>query len=90
MAKSMEVVPSGRLQKQFGRYADEATIRPVGVSRNGQVRFVMLPVDEYDRLRRRERVAGLVEELDDEILAAIRAVEPAADCDEAQARLDAA
>jgi PHD/YefM family antitoxin component YafN of YafNO toxin-antitoxin module len=59
-AKSMEVVPSGELQKQFGRYSDEAMIRPVGVSRNGRVRFVMVPVDEYERLRRRERVAGRV------------------------------
>ena len=47
MAKSMEIVPSGELQKQFGRYSDEAMIRPVGVSRNGRVRFVMVPVDEY-------------------------------------------
>ena len=54
MATSMEIVPSGELQKQFGRYSDEAMIRPVGVSRNGRVRFVMVPVDEYERLRRRE------------------------------------
>ena len=47
MAKSMEIVPSGTLQKQFGHYSDEAMIRPVGVSRNGRVRFVMVPVDEY-------------------------------------------
>ncbi|RZL23222.1 MAG: type II toxin-antitoxin system Phd/YefM family antitoxin, partial [Sphingomonas sp.] len=31
MATSMEIVPSGELQKQFGRYSDEAMIRPVGV-----------------------------------------------------------
>jgi PHD/YefM family antitoxin component YafN of YafNO toxin-antitoxin module len=62
MATSMEIVPSGELQKQFGRYSDEAMIRPVGVSRNGRVRFVMVPVDEYERLRRRERVAGRVED----------------------------
>ncbi len=30
MAKSMEIVPSGELQKQFGRYSDEAMIRPSG------------------------------------------------------------
>jgi antitoxin Phd_YefM of type II toxin-antitoxin system len=88
MTKSMEIVPSGELQKQFGRYSDEAMIRPVGVSRNGRVRFVMVPIDEYERLRRRERVAGRVEDLDDETLAAIRAVEPAPECEDAEARLN--
>jgi hypothetical protein len=89
MAKSMEIVPSGELQKQFGRYSDEAMIRPVGVSRNGHLRFVMVPIDEYQRLRRRERIAGRVEDLDEDTLEAIRAVEPAAECDAAQAGLDA-
>lgn len=88
MAKSMEIVASGELQKQFGRYSDEAMIRPVGVSRNGRVRFVMVPVDEYERLRRRERVAGRMEDLDEETLEAIRAVEPSPECDEAEARFD--
>ncbi|MGW8281387.1 Antitoxin [Sphingomonas aurantiaca] len=89
MAKSMEVVPSGELQKQFGRYSDEAMIRPVGVSRNGRVRFVMVPVDEYERLRRRERVAGRVEDLDDETLEAIRVVEPGRGSEAAEKRLNA-
>ena len=89
MAKSMEVVPSGELQKQFGRYSDEAMIRPVGVSRNGRVRFVMVPVDEYERLRRREHVAGRVEDLDDENLEAIRAVEPGRGSEAAEKRLNA-
>jgi hypothetical protein len=43
MAKSIEIVSSGELQKQFGRYSDEAMIRPVGVSRNGRVRFAWSP-----------------------------------------------
>ena len=90
MAKSMEVVPSGELQKQFGRYSDEAMIRPVGVSRNGRVRFVMVPVDEYERLRRRERIAGRTEDLDDDTLEALRAVEPGPGSEEAEAKLQAA
>ncbi len=89
MAKQMEIIPSGQLQKQFGRYSDEAMIRPVGVSRNGRLRFVMVPVDEYRRLRRRERIAGGVEDLDGELLEAIRAAEPAPECDEVEARLGA-
>lgn len=90
MAKRMEIIPSGELQKQFGRYSDEAMIRPVGVSRNGRLRFVMVPIDEYERLRRRERVAGRAEDLDEATLEALAAVEPAPDCDDAEARLGAA
>jgi len=74
--KMMQIVPSSELQKQFGRYSDEAMVRPVGVSRNGRVRFVMVPVDDYERLRRRERVAGRTEDLDDDMLEAIRTAEP--------------
>ena len=55
MAKSMEIVPSGELQKQFGRYSDEAMIRPVGVSRNGRLLFFIFPIDDYKRLLLRER-----------------------------------
>ena len=87
MANSMQVVSSEEFEKQFGQYSDEAMIRPVGVSRNGRVRFVMVPVDEYERLRRRERVAGRVEGLDDGTLEALRGIEPAPECDEAEARL---
>jgi hypothetical protein len=83
MASPKEIVPSGELQKQFGRYSDVAMIRPVGVRRNGRVRFDMVPVDDYHRLRRRERIAGRVEELDDDTLDAIRAVEPAPECEDA-------
>ena len=90
MATSMEIVPSGELQKQFGRYSDEAMIRPVGVSRNGRVRFVMVPVDEYERLRRRERIAGRVEDLDDQTLEAIRDVEPGHGSEAAEKRLNPA
>ncbi len=90
MAKSMEVVPSGELQKQFGRYSEEAMIRPVGVSRNGRVRFVMGPVDEYERLRRREKIAGRTEDLDDDTLEALRVVQPGSGSEEAEAGLEAA
>ena len=89
MAKSMGIVLSSELQKQFGRYFDEAMIRPVGVSRNRRVRFVMVPIEDYDRMRRRERVACRTEDIDDNTLDAIRAVQPAAECDVAKAQLGA-
>lgn len=90
MPKALEIVSSGEVQKQFGRYSDEAMIRPVGVTKNGHLRFVMLPIDEYQRLRRRERVAGGVGDLSDEMLEAIRKVEPGARSQDAEARLGTA
>ncbi|AMK23229.1 MULTISPECIES: type II toxin-antitoxin system Phd/YefM family antitoxin [Sphingomonadaceae] len=90
MAKALEIVSSGDVQKQFGRYSDEAMIRPVGVTKNGHLRFVMVPIDEYQRLRRRERVAGGVEDLTDDMLEAIRRVEPGAKSQDAEPRLGAA
>lgn len=82
--KDMLTVTSGELQKQFGRFSNEAMIRPVGVTRNGRLRFVMMPAEDYERLVRREsdarrdRVAGLTRDLDEETLAAIAHVEPGA------------
>ena len=64
-------------------------IRPVGVSRNGRVRFVMAPIDDDQRLRRRERAAERVEDLDDEILEAICSTEPASECDKVERQLAA-
>ncbi|BAI96678.1 hypothetical protein Sj15T_09810 [Sphingobium sp. TA15] len=90
MAKAMEIVTSGDVQKQFGRYSDEAMIRPVGVTKNGHLRFVMVPVDEYQRLRRRERIAGSLDDLSEEMIEAIRTVEPGPKSEEAEARLGTA
>jgi PHD/YefM family antitoxin component YafN of YafNO toxin-antitoxin module len=90
MAKAIEIVSSGDVQKQFGRYSDEAMIRPVGVTKNGHLRFVMLPIDEYQRLRRRERVAGGVEDLSEDMIEAIRTAEPGAKSHDAEARLGTA
>lgn len=87
MSKALAIVSSADVQKQFGRYSDEAMIRPVGVTKNGLLRFVMVPIDDYQRLRRRERVAGAVEELDDDMLEAIRNVEPGARSHDAEAQL---
>ncbi len=78
----MQTITSGELQKNFGLYSDEAMIRPVGVTRNGRLRFVMVPADEYDRLTRRDvaakrdRIAGLTCDLDGHTLSAIASTEP--------------
>ena len=39
----------------FGRYQEVALTEPVAITRNGRERVVILSVDEYHRLKRRDR-----------------------------------
>jgi PHD/YefM family antitoxin component YafN of YafNO toxin-antitoxin module len=56
---------------KFGYYTDEAMLRPVGIQRHGTTRVVMISLNEYERLRRRDRQVILTKDLDDETLDAI-------------------
>ena len=59
------------VQKNFGRFQDEAIRQPVIVTRNGRARTVMLSVEEYERLSRRDRRVEMTAELNDADAAAI-------------------
>ena len=48
-------VPAGEFHRHIGRYQDMALTQPVAITRNGQVRTVMISADEYYRLKRRGR-----------------------------------
>jgi PHD/YefM family antitoxin component YafN of YafNO toxin-antitoxin module len=56
---------------KFGYYTDEAMLRPVGIQRHGTTRVVMISLNEYERLLRRDRQVLLTKDLDDETLNAI-------------------
>ena len=60
---------------KFGYYTDEAMLRPVGIQRHGVTRVVMLSLNEYERLLRRDRQVILTKDLDDETLEAILSAE---------------
>jgi len=60
---------------KFGFYTDEAMLRPVGIQRHGVTRVVMLSLNEYERLLRRDRQAIYVHELDEETIEALKNVE---------------
>jgi PHD/YefM family antitoxin component YafN of YafNO toxin-antitoxin module len=60
---------------KFGYYTDEAMLRPVGIQRHGTTRVVMISLNEYERLLRRDRQAILTKDLDDETLNAILTAE---------------
>jgi prevent-host-death family protein len=72
-------VASSDFSKEVGRYQDAALTHPVIVSRNGRDRTVLISVEEYRRLKRRDRqVMGLDDFTDDDIAAVKKAKAPSA------------
>ena len=72
----MQRVASGEFQRNFGRFQDEALKAPLSITRNGRDRLVVLSVEEYERLKRRDRQALAVQELSDAEVEAIAQAEP--------------
>jgi prevent-host-death family protein len=68
-------IPSSELQKNFGSLADKALTEPVTITRNGRDRLVLLSVEEYERLKRRDRRVVLLEDFTDEEMALIAQAE---------------
>jgi prevent-host-death family protein len=68
-------VTAAEFQRHFGRYQDEALTQPVAITRNGRERVVMISIDEYRRLKRRDREVLWAGELSDADLAAIACTE---------------
>jgi prevent-host-death family protein len=64
-------VSSAEFQKQFGTLADKALIEPVTITRNGRDRLVLLSVEEYERLKRRDRRVVRLEDFTDEEMSLI-------------------
>ena len=77
--KGMQRVTSREFQRNFGRCQDEALKAPLAITRNGRDRLVILSVDEYERLKRRDRQALAVEELSNAEIEAISRAEPPAE-----------
>ncbi len=71
-------VSAAEFQKHIGRYQDLALTQGVAVTRNGRERTVLISVEEYQRLKRRDRqVLGLSDftEADIAALETVRAPE---------------
>jgi PHD/YefM family antitoxin component YafN of YafNO toxin-antitoxin module len=67
----MLTVSAVEFQRNFGRYQDEALKQPVSITRNGRDRLVVLAVEEYQRLKRRDRDVLKTEELGEAEIQAI-------------------
>jgi prevent-host-death family protein len=59
-------VSSAEFIKKYGELADKALSEPVTITRNGRDRLVVLSVDEYLRLKKRDRRVIVSGQLTDE------------------------
>lgn len=84
----MVKVTSVEFQRNIGRYQDQALSEPVVVTRNGRERVVMLSVDEFNRLMRRDRQVRHISELGEGFLADLEAAEYPDDKDQSDITLD--
>ena len=62
--------------KNFGQFADRALVEPVLITKHGREHLVLLSAGEYARLKRRDRQVYRVEEVPDDLLAALETSEP--------------
>jgi prevent-host-death family protein len=66
-------VSSAEFQRNIGRYQDLALTQAVAVTRNGRERTVLISVDEYQRLKRRDREVLSLDDFTSEDIAALEA-----------------
>ncbi len=82
------IVPAAEFQRNIGTYQDRALTEPVFVTRNGREKTMLLSVEEYRRLKRRDREALAVEQFSDAELAAIAAASVPAEFNHLNAELE--
>lgn len=71
-------VSTADLVENLGTVTDRALVEPVTVTKEGRDRFVLMSVEEYSRLKQRDRHMASIRELtDDEIEAIAKAEVPA-------------
>jgi prevent-host-death family protein len=66
-------VSAAEFQRNIGRYQDIALTQPVAVTRNGRERTVMISIEEYRRLKRRDRRVMALADFTDADIAALEA-----------------
>jgi len=67
----MRKVTSKEAAKSFGRFQDMALVEPVAIQKYGRDSVVMISAREYERLRKRDRMALAVEDLSESDIQAI-------------------
>jgi len=84
----MRTVPASELQRKLGEVQDTALKEPVAITRNGRERLVLMSIDEYRRLKRRDREALWAWELGDDDLARLEHAEMSAEHSGLNAEID--
>ncbi len=73
MSKPEDSVAVNEVQRSWGKVADRALREPIVITAKGRPRHVLMAFDEYQRLKARDRRAYRIEELPDELAAALEA-----------------
>ena len=76
MSEPMLKVGAAEAQRNFGLYQDKALVQPVAITRNGRPRTVLISIEEYERLKRRDRQVMRSEDMPQELADAILQAEP--------------
>lgn len=74
-------VSSAEFQRNIGRYTDLAMTEPVVMTRNGRERTVTVSIEEYWRLKSRDRQVMRLEDFTEEMIADIAKAEPPAEAE---------
>lgn len=72
---TMTRVTASEFQNAFGLLSDKARHEPVVITKHGRDSLVVMPIEEWERLKRRDRRVGLTAELPEEWVDAIRSAE---------------
>jgi prevent-host-death family protein len=67
-------ITSVELQRRIGRIQDVALVEPVTITNNGRDRLVMMSIEEYRRLKRRDRRVMTLDDFTEEDIAALENV----------------
>jgi prevent-host-death family protein len=67
------LITAGELVRRFSQYSDIALVDPVVVTKNGRPRNVLISIEEYERLKKRDQQAFLAGDTPERFLADIEA-----------------
>lgn len=67
----MQRIPSQELQRNVGPVQEAALREPVAITHHGRDRLVLMSAAEYQRLKRRDRMAIAIEEMPEEFVEAL-------------------
>ena len=68
-------VSASEFQQTFGALSDKARHEPVVITKHGRDSLVVMSVEEWERLKRRDRQVGLTAELPEKWVEAVRNAE---------------